>query len=424
MAKLSLLTAAALLLAAGQAVMAVPDIKDKYIIKLKANADQGKFTAQLQNTIHTENARPDKAVNHQLIHTYTIGDFKGYAGKFSAEAVQKLRKDPMVESITEDKIVHALGTEQNPPSWGLRRISERALDLSQPYTYPDTAGAGVTAYVIDTGMMITHPDIQGRATWGYTACSGCQSTDDNGHGTHVSTTIGGTTYGVAKKVSLVAVKVLGGDGSGSNSDVVAGINWVANQVKQNGGKKAVANMSLGGSFDQSTNDAVEAAIAAGVVFGVAAGNDNADACNGSPSSAPSAVCVGATDNTDTRASFSDFGSCVTVFAPGVDITAGWNDGNSQTISGTSMATPHVVGVAALYLGENGNLTPAQVKSLIQSSATKNVVKDPQNSANLLVFNVAGSGTNPNPPPPTKTPTHTPTHTPKPPPSCPWWAWWC
>ncbi|KAL7746598.1 hypothetical protein RI367_007998 [Sorochytrium milnesiophthora] len=188
-------------------------------------------------------------------------------------------------------------------------------------------------------------------------------TDDKGHG-----------YGVAKKVNLNAVKVLGGDGSGSNSDVVAGINWVADQVKKNGGKKAVANMSLGGGFDQATNDAVEAAIAAGVVFGVAAGHDGSDACRGSPSSAPSAVCVGATDNTDTCASFSDFGKCVT------------------TISGTSMAPPHVVGVAALYLGENGDLTPAQVKSLIQSSATKDLVKDPQGSVNLILYNVAGSST--------------------------------
>ncbi|KAL7745895.1 hypothetical protein RI367_008797, partial [Sorochytrium milnesiophthora] len=451
MAKISLLAAAALLLSAGQAALAAPDVKDKYIIKLKSHADQGQFTAQLHGHIHAENARDDKTVDHQLIHTYTIGDFKGYAGKFSAESVQRLRKDPMVESITEDKIVravnvqklrkdpmtmsdpsdgtmhtdnvqklrkdpmtlsdpsdgtmHALGTQQSPPSWGLRRISEHALDLEQPYTYPDTAGAGVTAYIIDTGVMIDHPDIKGRATWGLTACDGCKDVDDVGHGTHVATTIGGTTYGVAKKVNLVAVKVLGGDGSGTNSGVIAGINWVADQVKKNPGKPAVANMSLGGDKSQELNDAVSAAVAAGVVFGVAAGNDHKDACDGSPSSTPEAICVAASDNTDTRASFSDYGSCVSIFAPGVDITAGWNDGNSQTISGTSMATPHVVGVAALYLGENPSLTPAQVKSQMLDAATKDLMKDPKGSANLFVYNVA-KGDKPQPPPskPTEPPT--------------------
>ncbi|KAL7748241.1 hypothetical protein RI367_006427 [Sorochytrium milnesiophthora] len=390
MTKLSLLTAAALLLAAGQAVVAAPNIKDKYIIRLKPEAPQAEFTAKLHATMQAENVHGDKTVDHKVEHTYTIGSFKGYSGQLSQAAVQRLLKDPHVASITPQKLVHATGEEDSPPSWGLTRISEHALDLSQPYTYPDTAGSGVTAYVIDTGIMINHPDIQGRASWGFTACSGCQDTDDNGHGTHVSTTIGGSTYGVAKQVNLVAVKVLGGDGSGSNADVVAGINWVAQQAQNSGNTQNVANMSLGGSFDQSTNDAVEAAIAAGVTFGVAAGNDNADACNGSPSSAPNAIVVGATDNTDTRASFSDFGSCVTVFAPGVDITAGWNDGNSKTISGTSMATPHVVGVAALYLGENSSLSPAQVKSLIQSSATQGLVQDPANSANLIVYNIAGS----------------------------------
>ncbi|KAL7746831.1 hypothetical protein RI367_007764, partial [Sorochytrium milnesiophthora] len=520
MAKISLLTAAALLLSAGQAALAAPDVKDKYIIKLKSHADQGQFTTQLHGHIHAENARDDKTVDHQLIHTYTIGNFKGYAGKFSVESVQRLRKDPMVESITEDKIVravnvqklrkdpmtlsdpsdgtmhtdnvqklrkdpmtlsdpsdgtmhtdnvqklrkdpmtlsdpsdgtmhtenvqklrkdpmtlsdpsdgtmhtdnvqklrkdpmtlsdpsdgtmHALGTQQSPPSWGLRRISEHALDLEQPYTYPDTAGAGVTAYIIDTGVMIDHPDIKGRATWGLTACDGCKDVDDVGHGTHVATTIGGTTYGVAKKVNLVAVKVLGGDGSGTNSGVIAGINWVADQVKKNPGKPAVANMSLGGDKSQELNDAVSAAVAAGVVFGVAAGNDHKDACEGSPSSTPEAICVAASDNTDTRASFSDYGSCVSIFAPGVDITAGWNDGNSQTISGTSMATPHVVGVAALYLGENPSLTPAQVKSQMLDAATKDLMKDPKGSANLFVYNVA-KGDKPQPPPskPTEPPT--------------------
>ncbi|KAL7746471.1 hypothetical protein RI367_008226, partial [Sorochytrium milnesiophthora] len=370
MSKLSLLTVAALLVS--QALAAAPIIKDKYIIRLKSHADQAQFTTKLHATMHTMNTMEGATVDHKVENTYAIGDFKGYSGQFSAAAVDRLRKDPLVESVTPDHIVHATGSQEHPPSWGLTRISEHALDTNQPYNYPDTAGAGVTAYVIDTGIMIDHPDVKGRAKWGFTACDNCQDTDDNGHGTHVATTIGGTTYGVAKKVNLVAVKVLSGDGSGSNAGVIKGINWVADQVKKNGGKKAVANMSLGGQKDDNTNAAVEAAIAAGVVFSVAAGNDNADACNGSPSSAPSAITVGATDNTDARADFSDWGKCVTVFAPGKDITAGWNDGNSKTISGTSMATPHVVGVTALYLGENGDLTPAQVKSLIQSSATKDL----------------------------------------------------
>ncbi|KAL7753525.1 hypothetical protein RI367_001300 [Sorochytrium milnesiophthora] len=382
-----------LALAAVCHTLAAPDVSNRWIIRLKPEAQQAAFTAKLEDIIETANARSDKSVEHWLENTYSIGSFKAYSVHFPGTSIRRLAKDSMVDSITPDDIVYALGTEQNPPSWGLRRISERALNLTQPYTYPDTAGAGVTAYVIDTGMMITHPDINGRATWGFTACSGCQNMDDNGHGTHVATTIGGTIYGVAKKVNLVAVKVLDGSGSGTISGVLSGINWVA-QRAANSSTPSVANMSLGGRKNQQLNDAVTAAINAGVVFGVAAGNDGGDACNGSPSSTPQAITVGASTSTDARAWFSDFGSCVTMFAPGVDITAGWNDGKSKTISGTSMATPHVVGVAALFLSQNPSLPAAQVKGQMQIAATPGVVTDVQGSPNLLVFNTAASAIKP------------------------------
>jgi len=228
--------------------------------------------------------------------------------------------------------------QDKPPSWGLPRVSERKLDLTKPYVYPDSAGDGVKVYVVDTGVQDTQSDFGGRAKLIKSFVTGEANTDMNGHGTHCSGTIASKTYGVAKKVSLFGVKVLNGQGSGQYSDVIAGINYVTGLAKVG---KTVMSMSLGGPKSQAVDDAIVAAIKAGVVAVVAAGNDGGDACQGSPSGAPGVLAVGATDNTDTIANFSNKGKCVGIFGPGVDITSLWKgaDGATNKISGTSMAPP-------------------------------------------------------------------------------------
>jgi len=255
----------------------------------------------------------------------------------------------------------------------------------------------VTAYVIDTGIRSSHAEFGGRVGSGYTAVADGQGTNDcNGHGTHVAGTVGGNTYGIAKGVSLRPVRVLGCDGSGTNSGVIAGIDWVtANKTGP-----SVANMSLGGGVSAALDSAVLSSTNAGVTYAVAAGNDNgADACNGSPARVAAALTVGSTTNTDARSSFSNIGSCLDLFAPGSSITSSWNtsDTATNTISGTSMATPHVAGVIALYLQNNPSASPATVSSAVVNGATTNVVSNPgTGSPNKLLYSVLGGGTEPPP----------------------------
>lgn len=250
-------------------------------------------------------------------------------------------------------MVEAAG-DQGGATWGLDRIDQRDLPLNSNYHY-DYDGSGVTAFVIDTGVRNTHNEFGGRASSGYDFIDNDNdSSDCNGHGTHVAGTIGGSTYGVAKNVNIVGVRVLNCSGSGTNSGVISGINW----VKNNAQGPSVANMSLGGGASQALDDAVNAAVAAGISFVVAAGNDNSNACNYSPARAANAVTVGSTTSTDSRSSFSNYGTCLDIYAPGSSITSAWYNSNSatNTISGTSMASPHVAGVAALYLAENPALS--------------------------------------------------------------------
>ncbi|TPX72700.1 hypothetical protein SpCBS45565_g00016 [Spizellomyces sp. 'palustris'] len=314
-------------------------------------------------------------------HEYNFGSFKGYSARLPADVAKALSDDPNVAYVEEDKIVSIFGSQKNPPSWGLQRIDTRKLPLTKTYEYPDSAGEGVDAYIIDTGIFIDHPEFEGRARVGKSFTTDGDS-DGNGHGTHVAGTIGSKTYGVAKKVNLIAVKVLDARGSGTTSDVIAGIEFVA-QTAPSSGRKSVANMSLGGGASTTLDRAVQAAIRAGVVFAIAAGNSGRDACLLSPARVPEAITVAASDNTDRLASFSEKGTCVDIIAPGVDITSTWNNGRTNTISGTSMATPHVAGVVALALAEGNFSSPAEVETYLKVIASKdkisgNLAKTPNN----------------------------------------------
>ncbi|ONI90710.1 peptidase S8 [Saccharothrix sp. ALI-22-I] len=316
---------------------------------------------------------------------------RGFAVAASETEARRLAADPAVKSVSQDALVHALDTQPNPPSWGLDRIDQRDLPLNSSYSY-DTTAANVHAYVIDTGIRTTHTTFGGRATWGYDAIDGT-NTDCNGHGTHVAGTIGGSQYGVAKAVRLVAVRVLNCAGSGTFAQVVSGVDWVtANAVKP-----AVANMSLGATASAATaplEAAVRNSIASGVTYAIASGNSTADACGYSPALVSQAITVNASTSGDARASFSNFGSCTDLFAPGQAITSAWssNDTATNTISGTSMATPHVAGAAALYLATHPTDAPATVQAALINATTPNKISDPRaGSPNRLLYTGSAPG---------------------------------
>ena len=292
----------------------------------------------------------------------------GFAANLDAAQVRALRRSARVALVEQDQVVEASATQSIPSDpWGLDRIDQRALPLSRSYTYNTTA-SNVTAYVIDTGIATSHPDFGGRASVGYDALGG-NGQDCHGHGTHVAGTIGGATWGVAKAVRLVGVRVLNCSGSGSTSGIIAALDWVGVNAR----RPAVANMSLGGGFSSALNNATNTLANSGVFVAVAAGNENRNACNASPASAASAYTTAASDRTDRRASFSNYGSCVDAYAPGVSIRSAWLSGGANTISGTSMASPHVAGVAALYKGAFGEASSSTVSSWITSNATANVI---------------------------------------------------
>jgi subtilisin family serine protease len=336
----------------------------------------GRFIVTLRDRADARGVAREHGVTPDFVYTTVLN---GFAGSISDAARAGLLRDARVERIEQDGVA-TTQTLQTGATWGLDRTDQRTLPLSTTYSYTNT-GAGVTAYIIDTGIRFSHNEFGGRATSGFDAVDGGAADDCNGHGTHVAGTVGGSTYGVAKGVSLVAVRVLDCGGSGSWSGVIAGMDWAANDhiTKQN---VAVANMSLGGGASTSVDNSLKKLIASGVTVGVAAGNGNRggraqDACGYSPARVPEAITVGATDRTDTKTSWSNYGSCVDIFAAGSGITSSWYTSNTatNTISGTSMATPHVVGVAALYLGKNGATAPAAVASALVANATTNVVKN-------------------------------------------------
>ena len=328
-------------------------------------------------------------------HVYTRA-LQGFSVQMSEGRARAMANDPRVEYVEEDGVV-SLEATQSGATWGLDRIDQRDMPLNSSYTYNFT-GSGVRAYIIDTGVLGSHNEFSGRMAAGYTAISdGRGTTDCNGHGTHVAGTVGGSTYGVAKGVTIVPVRVLDCAGSGTNSGVIAGVDWVTSDHAA--GAKAVANMSLGGGASSALDTAVRNSITDGVTYAVASGNDNADACNYSPARVGEAITVNSSTNTDARSSFSNYGSCTDIFAPGSSITSAWYTSSTatNTISGTSMATPHVAGVAALYLEQNGYQSPSTVWAGIRDNSTLNKITSAgTNSPNRLLYSLFGGGTTPPP----------------------------
>jgi len=330
--------------------------------------------------------------------TFEIGDFRGCFVTLTDEQLAfHLQQTHILEWVEENQVV-TIGqcTSQTTDDWALLRLSERLLDLGNhdSYYHGPSSGEGVTSYIIDTGVYIQHSDFGGRATWGANFVD-TNNVDCNGHGTHVASSVAGTIFGVAKKTTIVGVKVLNCAGSGTFAGVIAGIEWVTNN--HNG--PSTANMSLGGGFSAAVNAATAASVNAGVFHAVAAGNNNGNACNFSPASTPEACTVGATTiagsgdgelQQDIRATFSNWGTCVDVFAPGQLVRGAWigSPTETRTISGTSMASPHVCGVASVWLGENPTWTPTQVEAALLSDATANII-------NLSCGSNAGCNASPN-----------------------------
>ncbi|EAS31193.3 subtilisin-like protease [Coccidioides immitis RS] len=407
------------------------EVPDSYIVVFKKNVSPASAAAHqvwVQDLHTTVMAKRSLRKRNQfpfkndafdgLKHTYDIaGSIMGYSGHFDEEVIEQVRRHPDVQYIEKDSEVHAWDepvTENNAP-WGLARVSHRdslTMGTFNKYLYAANGGEGVDVYVIDTGTNIEHVDFEGRAHWGKTIPTGDDDVDGNGHGTHCSGTVAGKKYGVAKKANVYAVKVLRSNGSGSMSDVVKGVEWAAGahlskmvEARKKGNKAfkgSAANMSLGGGKSFTLDLAVNAAVDAGIHFAVAAGNDNADACNYSPAAAEKAVTVGASTLADERAYFSNYGKCTDIFAPGLNILSTWIGSKYavNTISGTSMASPHVAGLLAYFLSLQPEqdsafavspISPAKLKKDMIAIATKNALTDiPADTPNILAWNGGGS----------------------------------
>ena len=336
----------------------------------------------------------------------------GYIGYFTDEVVDFIRMNQWVEFIEKDSLVFASEFDtQNGAPWGLSRISHRErlnLGSFNKYLYDDDAGKGVTSYVIDTGINVNHKDFNGRAVWGKTVPQNDEDADGNGHGTHCAGTIASEHYGVAKNAEVVAIKVLRSNGSGTMSDVVKGVEFAAqshqeaSKKNKKGFKGSTANMSLGGGKSPALDLAVNAAVKAGIHFAVAAGNENQDACNTSPAAAENAITVGASTLSDDRAYFSNWGKCVDIFAPGLNVLSTYigSETATATLSGTSMASPHVAGLLTYFLSlqpdsdseffQASGITPAQLKKKLIAYSTKDVLYElPEDTPNYLIYNGGG-----------------------------------
>ena len=378
-------------------------IPDQYIVVLEQTGLFGGLLSVKEITRIGE----ELASQHGGRVLYTFGyALNGYLARLTAAQAAALAKNPAVKYLEQDSVV-TLGRSQSSATWGLDRVDQRKLPLDSRYGYPESAGEGVSLYVIDTGVRGSHSEFKGRMGGGANfAASGpgpsqpglldsalemfnpsktkpSDWADCNGHGTHVAGTAAGERYGVAKRATVFALRVLGCDGSGTNSGVIAGVDWVAKNAR----KPAVANLSLGGGSSKALDDAIRKLVAEGVTTVVAAGNENKDACNGSPSRVPEAITVGATDKKDQRSSFSNWGKCVDISAPGSDITSAWfeNDSQTNTISGTSMATPHVAGAVALYLSERPNARATEIVKALLADSSRDRIGGPNGSPNRLLY---------------------------------------
>jgi subtilisin family serine protease len=375
----SVVTLAAPALAEGQILGAdrANAVQDSYIVVFKGDAGADALAAKYGG---------------QVTHRYSAA-LRGYAAKMTERQAKRVAADPAVAYVEADQVFSKVADQANPPSWGLDRVDQRGLPLNATYSYATTA-SNVHAYVIDTGINLTHSDFGGRAVSGPDMVDNdADATDCDGHGTHVAGTVGGAAHGLAKAVRLHAVRVLNCDGYGPNAGIIAGIDWVtANHVKP-----AVANMSLGGGASNALDRAVRRSIAAGVTYVVASGNSNANACNYSPARVAEALSVNSSDSSDTRASTSNYGTCTDLFAPGESITSAWIGSTTatNTISGTSMATPHVAGAAALYLAANPTASPATVNAAIINSSTPDKITNPGAGSPNRLLNT-GTGTTPPP----------------------------
>ncbi|RXW14507.1 hypothetical protein EST38_g11344 [Candolleomyces aberdarensis] len=363
----------------------------KYIVKFKAGVSRRKWVNRLKSG--------PSAVEWDLIN--------GIAAVVDEDELNELRASGDVESITEDGIMHAWATQTNAP-WGLQRITQAGAlsstntafvdvrcsmymcnsqlfsGLNYNFTYDDSAGQGVDIYIVDTGVLVTHSQFGGRARWGTSYVGG--TTDGHGHGTHCAGTAAGSQFGVAKRANIIAVQVLNSSGSGSTSGIISGLNWVLSQARASG-RPSIASLSLGGSAATSLDNAVASLTSAGVHVVVAAGNSNANAGSYSPARAPSAITVGSSTIADARSSFSNYGAVVDVFAPGSNVISAWIGSNTATnsISGTSMATPHVAGLAAYLISKEGNVSPAALETKIKNLSTKNALTGiPSGTANNLI----------------------------------------
>ena len=368
-------------------------IAEKYIVVFKTpSVLNTKIDDAIEKFASTQASSLSSAYHVDVVQEFG-GVLNGVLVNASDDQVQEMLNDPNIDYIEQDQIMSidplvSTNGNQGNAIWGLDRVDQVQLPLNSIYHY-DFDGSGVTAYVIDTGVNVSHNEFGNRASHGYDFIDNdSDATDCNGHGTHVAGTIGGSEYGIAKNVNVVGIRVLGCNGSGSNSGVIAGINW----VKNNASGPSVANMSLGGGASQATDQAVNNAVAAGVSFVVAAGNDNRNACNYSPARAASAITVGSTTSRDKRSGFSNYGNCLDIYAPGSGIKSAWYNSNSatKTISGTSMASPHVAGAVALYLDENPSLSPYQIDNLLSQRSSKNKLSDVKSgSPNELLYTLQG-----------------------------------
>lgn len=361
-------------------------IENQWIVVLDHGEKRG---AKARSFVSAASADLARASGGNVVRTFNNA-LNAAVMRVPERGLRALQRDKRVVYIEQDSIV-SIGATQTNATWGLDRVDQRDLPLDGNYTY-DSSGAGVNAYIVDTGILLSHNDFAGRANAGFTAINDGNGTNDcNGHGTHVAGTVGGSTWGVAKDVELWAVRVLGCNGSGTNSGVIAGVDWVA----ANAQLPAVANMSLGGGSSTALDDAVRSAVSSGVTFVVAAGNDNSDACVGSPNRVGEAITTGSSTSSDSRSSFSNWGSCVDIFAPGSSITSTWINGNNSTntISGTSMAAPHVAGAAALYLDANSSAAPSEVFNALVNNATTGRLSGLNGSPNRLLYTgfIGGGG---------------------------------